>query len=721
MMNEELANDFDIIVVGTGLSESILSGALSRIGKRVLHLDQNKYYGSNWSSFNLRAFEAWIEERDDDARVSVNEISQEINNETEELVIVGNIRKTTQQGVVKCYLPDVPKPSSQLDQDLPLADELKSDVNSKSKDVSGEGNDQSFTQHAQRSPVSEDIETIQQIDQKQMEDLETMDNGADKQETETKNEELKNSEEAVEKIGESSGILKNLAKQDNSKSIIDDNSKEYFYSKWRHYNLDLAPKLMFSRGKLVDLLITSNVSRYLEFRNVTRTLTLLNNGENTLPKLAPVPCSRTDVFTSKFVTMIEKRMLMRVLTMCANYESHPEEYAEFEDKKFIEFLAAKKLSKKLQHFILHSISMVDENTNTVEGLKATQKFLNSLGRYGNSAFLWPLYGVGELPQAFCRLGAVFGGTFCLSRSLHALIINKESKKCVGIIDSTGQRLRSEQLILDECYVPEINCNKFTNIISRAIYVTDCSLLQADKENMSLITIPPMLDLPSSRLIELGPSSCVCPPKYHVVHAMTSIESTSEDFLPSPQSKFCKMEEILFDKIDQISDADVSKQESKSTEQEATQTSHSVVESECEKAKKPRVLWSAYFNMLSGGVKTQSLPSNLYVTKGPNMDLGFDETVSEAQRLFEAICPDEEFLPRAPNPDEIVYFDQDDEGYTTETNGTQNDRQQQQDMREYQEDESEVDAGTGEPPDQVQTSEEIPNDSAQFGDLDSKTL
>ena len=37
-----------------------------------------------------------------------------------------------------------------------------------------------------------------------------------------------------------------------------------------------------------------------------------------------------------------------------------------------------------------------------QGLERTQKFLKSVGRYGNTAFLWSLYGSGELPQSFCR-------------------------------------------------------------------------------------------------------------------------------------------------------------------------------------------------------------------------------------------------------------------------------------------------------------------------------
>ena len=41
------------------------------------------------------------------------------------------------------------------------------------------------------------------------------------------------------------------------------------------FNCD-RPQLMFSRGSLVDLLIKSNVSRYAEFKNVTRILTYRN-------------------------------------------------------------------------------------------------------------------------------------------------------------------------------------------------------------------------------------------------------------------------------------------------------------------------------------------------------------------------------------------------------------------------------------------------------------
>ena len=51
---EPLADgEYDAIVLGTGLTECIISGLLSVNGKRVLHLDRNNYYGAETASLSL--------------------------------------------------------------------------------------------------------------------------------------------------------------------------------------------------------------------------------------------------------------------------------------------------------------------------------------------------------------------------------------------------------------------------------------------------------------------------------------------------------------------------------------------------------------------------------------------------------------------------------------------------------------------------------------------
>lgn len=49
----EVNNPLQVIVLGTGLTECILSGLLSKDGKKVLHMDRNDYYGGESASLNL--------------------------------------------------------------------------------------------------------------------------------------------------------------------------------------------------------------------------------------------------------------------------------------------------------------------------------------------------------------------------------------------------------------------------------------------------------------------------------------------------------------------------------------------------------------------------------------------------------------------------------------------------------------------------------------------
>ncbi|KAJ1943937.1 Rab GDP dissociation inhibitor alpha, partial [Linderina pennispora] len=45
--------EYDVVVLGTGLTECVLSGILSVEGKKVLHMDRNDYYGGDCASLNL--------------------------------------------------------------------------------------------------------------------------------------------------------------------------------------------------------------------------------------------------------------------------------------------------------------------------------------------------------------------------------------------------------------------------------------------------------------------------------------------------------------------------------------------------------------------------------------------------------------------------------------------------------------------------------------------
>jgi RAB protein geranylgeranyltransferase component A len=58
---DDLPGEFDLVVVGTGFSESVIAAAASRVGKAVLHVDENENYGGFWSSFNFDTFLSHLE------------------------------------------------------------------------------------------------------------------------------------------------------------------------------------------------------------------------------------------------------------------------------------------------------------------------------------------------------------------------------------------------------------------------------------------------------------------------------------------------------------------------------------------------------------------------------------------------------------------------------------------------------------------------------------
>ena len=45
---------------------------------------------------------------------------------------------------------------------------------------------------------------------------------------------------------------------------------------WRRFNIDLTPKILYCRGALVELLISSDIAKYCEFKMVSKILTFRN-------------------------------------------------------------------------------------------------------------------------------------------------------------------------------------------------------------------------------------------------------------------------------------------------------------------------------------------------------------------------------------------------------------------------------------------------------------
>uniref|UniRef100_A0A8C0S8V5 Rab proteins geranylgeranyltransferase component A n=2 Tax=Canis lupus familiaris TaxID=9615 RepID=A0A8C0S8V5_CANLF len=621
-MADNLPSEFDVIVIGTasvnsitGLPESIIAAACSRSGQRVLHVDSRSYYGGNWASFSFSGILSWLKEYQENSDI-VNEgpAWQEQILENEEAIALSRKDKTIQHVEVFCYA------SQDLHEEVEEAGALQKNHASVISENPTEAVHSAYLPSEDESLCIASCEML--TEQTPSSDLETaleISNVKVTGETEKHDDKTCMKSASEEETSKNVPTTEGTALQPKKTRI----TYSQIIKEGRRFNIDLVSKLLYSRGLLIDLLIKSNVSRYAEFKNITRILAFREG------RVEQVPCSRADVFNSKQLTMVEKRMLMKFLTFCMEYEKHPDEYKAYEEITFSEYLKTQKLTPNLQYFVLHSIAMTSETaSNTIDGLKATKNFLHCLGRYGNTPFLFPLYGQGELPQCFCRMCAVFGGIYCLRHSVQCLVVDKESRKCKAIIDQFGQRIISKHFLVEDSYFSENTCSHVQyRQISRSVLITDRSVLKTDSDQqISILTVPG--EEPGTfavRVIELCSSTMTCMKGTYLVHlTCTSSKTAREDLEPVVQKLF---------------------------------TPYTETETENEEVEKPRLLWALYFNMRdSSDVSRNSyndLPSNVYVCSGPDSGLGNDNAVKQAETLFQLICPNEDFCPPPPNPEDII--------------------------------------------------------------------
>lgn len=57
--------------------------------------------------------------------------------------------------------------------------------------------------------------------------------------------------------------------------------------------------------------------------------------------------------------------------------------------------------------------------------EAIKLYVYSLERYGKSPYIYPIYGLGGMPEGFSRLCAIHGGTFMLNKGVDEILFNAD--------------------------------------------------------------------------------------------------------------------------------------------------------------------------------------------------------------------------------------------------------------------------------------------------------
>ena len=99
-------------------------------------------------------------------------------------------------------------------------------------------------------------------------------------------------------------------------------------------------------------------------------------------------------------------------------------------------------------------------------IMAIHLYCYSLDRYGKSPYIYPMYGLGGLPEGFSRLCAIHGGTFMLNRSIDEVLFDADGRAW-GV--KGGNEVAKGALILgDPSYFKQHDKVTLTGKVARSI-------------------------------------------------------------------------------------------------------------------------------------------------------------------------------------------------------------------------------------------------------------
>jgi len=316
----------------------------------------------------------------------------------------------------------------------------------------------------------------------------------------------------------------------------------------REYNVDLIPKFLMSCGTLVQILVKTDVTRYLEFKAVDGSF-VVNSG-----KVYKVPSTGGEALKSSLMGILEKRRCQKFLEFVGEWEeNNPKTHQGMDIKKqsVKEVFDHFGLKPDTIDFIGHAMALYDNDSYLKEPaydtLNKIRLYGESVLRYGNSPYIYPLYGLGEMPQGFARLSAIYGGTYMLNKPVEEIVY--ENGVVVGV-KSEGEVAKCQFVIGDPSYFPD-KVKKVGQVVS-AIAILGAPVPGTNNAESAQIIIP---QKEAKRKYDIYISVVsyahnVAPKGKYIALVSTQVETNKpEDELKAGLEILGKIEEIFIEKRD----------------------------------------------------------------------------------------------------------------------------------------------------------------------------
>ena len=206
------------------------------------------------------------------------------------------------------------------------------------------------------------------------------------------------------------------------------------YGRPNDWNIDLVPKLLMANGELTNILVSTDVTRYIEFKQIAGSYVQQGSGRNAT--VAKVPSDAGEALRSPLMGLFEKRRARNFLNWVGSFdENNPTTHNGMNLSQTTMKLVYDKygLEAGTRDFVGHSMALyptdeyMEQRGMAKDCIERIRLYVNSMARYGKSPYIYPLYGLGELPQGFARLSAIYGGTYMLNTTVEEVKYDASGK------------------------------------------------------------------------------------------------------------------------------------------------------------------------------------------------------------------------------------------------------------------------------------------------------
>ena len=92
------------------------------------------------------------------------------------------------------------------------------------------------------------------------------------------------------------------------------------YGQARDWNIDLVPKLLMANGELTNILVSTDVTRYLEFKQIAGSY--VQQGSGARATVAKVPSNAREALSSPLMGLFEKRRAKNFLEWVGSFDEN---------------------------------------------------------------------------------------------------------------------------------------------------------------------------------------------------------------------------------------------------------------------------------------------------------------------------------------------------------------------------------------------------------------